>query len=214
MGKAVIFDMDGVLVDNGEYHFKAWARFCEKYGILFSEEEFRTKYFGQANDNVLTGLMGKELSASEMNGLADEKEQMYREIYAPDICPVNGLTAFIDELKKANIRIGVATSAPKANVDFVTDALGIKDKIDVIVYDSMVSNSKPHPEIYLKTAELLQMKPSDCIVFEDSLSGTKSAFDAGARVIAITTTLPPEQHRYAHQTIKDFSEPGLKEMLF
>jgi len=213
MVKAVIFDMDGVLVDNGDYHFKAWKIFCEKYTIPFSEEKFRAHYFGQTNELVLNGLFQCNLERSEMKKLADEKEQMYREIYAPHICPVNGLISFFHELKQAKIKLGVATSAPKENVDFVLDALDIKDKIDVIVYDSMVSKSKPHPEIYLKAAELLHLTPSECTVFEDSLSGTKSAYDAGARVIALTTTLPAEKHCYAHRTIKDFSEPGLKEML-
>ncbi len=211
---AVIFDMDGVLIDNGDYHFQAWKIFCEKYGIPFSEEIFRSQYFGQTNELILSGMFEKGLTKAETETLASEKEEIYRTIYAPYIQPVNGLIPFIKMLKTANIAIGIATSAPKKNVDFVLNALNIENQIDVIVYDSMVSKSKPHPEIYLKAAELLKTKPSACVVFEDSLSGTKSAYDAGAKVIALTTTLPAEKHRFANKIIKDFTEVNLKDIQF
>ncbi len=203
---AVIFDMDGVLVDNGEFHYKAWKIFCEKYTIPFSKERFRKFFFGRTNQQVLSKLFKQQPETDEIKKWSEEKEKMYREIYAPYIRPVPGLIELIHKLKEAGISIGVATSAPRENVDFVLQALGIEHQIDVIVDDSMVSHGKPHPEIYLKAAELLHTKPGDCIVFEDSLSGTKSAYDAGAKVIAVTTTIPAGQHRYAHKTIKDFTE--------
>lgn len=211
---AVIFDMDGVLVDNGDFHYKAWKLFCEKYFIPFSEDKFRTSFFGRTNQQVLNALFVRTLKPVEIRKLADEKEEIYREIYAPYIKPVNGLNPFIKKLNSAEIPIGVATSAPKENVSFVLNALGIADYIDVIVDDSMVVNGKPHPEIYLKAAQLLHSKPENCVVFEDSLSGTKSAYDAGTKVIAITTTLPAEKHQFAHHIISDFTEPLLNRVIF
>src|SRR5690606_7870152 len=104
----------------------------------------------------------------------------------------------------------VATSAPVKNVDFVLDSLKIREYVDVVVDDSMVRKGKPDPEIYIKAASLLQVIPGNCIVFEDSLSGTRAAFDAGTTVVAITTTMPAEEHRYAHQVISDFKKVTLQ----
>jgi len=198
--------MDGVLVDNGAYHYQAWKMFCDKFDILFSEDKFRTFFFGRTNEQVLGDLFKNDLTAHEIKQLALEKEQIYRDIYAPYLKPVKGLLSFLDNLKENKIPVGVATSAPKENVDFVLSGLNIQKYVDVIVDDSMVSNGKPHPEIYLKAAQLLNTEPGNCVVFEDSLSGTKSAFDAGTKVIALTTTLPSDKHKYAHQIIDDFNE--------
>jgi beta-phosphoglucomutase len=210
MNIAVIFDMDGVLVDNGAYHYQAWKKFCDKFNIPFSEDKFRTVFFGRTNEQVLTDLFEGVLTAHETELLALEKEQIYREIYAPHLKPVKGLLPFLAKLKENKIPVGVATSAPKENVDFILKGLKIEEYIDVIVDDSMVSNGKPNPEIYLKAAQLLQTEPKDCVVFEDSLSGTKSAFDAGTNVIALTTTLPADKHKYAHKIIADFDEVSVE----
>jgi beta-phosphoglucomutase family hydrolase len=213
MDMAVIFDMDGVMVDNGEFHYKAWKIFCEKHLLPFAEDTFRNKYFGRTNKQILSGLYGKDLSENELRLLADEKEQIYREIYAPVIQPVRGLKEFIFKLKNAGIPIGLATSAPGENVAFVLNALNITQFIDVIVDDSMVTNGKPHPEIYLKTAEILNADPSDCVVFEDSLSGTKSAFDAGMKVFALTTTISREKHKFAHKIVDSFEEIQVEDII-
>jgi beta-phosphoglucomutase family hydrolase len=213
MNIAVIFDMDGVLVDNGAYHYRAWKMFCDKFDILFSEDKFRTFFFGRTNEQVLGDLFKNALTAHEIKQLALEKEQIYRDIYAPYLKPVKGLLSFLDNLKENKIPVGVATSAPKENVDFVLLGLGIMKYVDIIVDDSMVSNGKPNPEIFLKAAQLLHTEPKDCVVFEDSLSGTKSAFDAGTKVIALTTTLPAEKHKFAHQIIHDFNEISVTDIL-
>lgn len=205
--------MDGVLVDNGAYHYQAWKIFCDKFNIPFSEKKFRTVFFGRTNEQVLTDLFDRILSANEIEQMALEKEQIYRKIYAPQLKPVKGLLPFLEKLKVNNIPVGVATSAPKENVDFILNGLNIQKYVDVVVDDSMVSNGKPNPEIYLKAAQLLNTKPENCVVFEDSLSGTKSAFDAGTKVIALTTTLPAEKHKYVHRIIDDFEEVSVEDVL-
>ncbi len=206
MSFAVIFDMDGVIVDNGRFHQKAWEEFCSRHNIAFSEERFRNEFFGRTNDQVLPELFDRDLSKQEIKKLGKEKEAIYREIYKPHLKPLDGLLSFLEELRQNNVQVAVATSAPKENVDFVLDGLDIRKFIKIIVDDSMVAHGKPHPEIYLKAAELLNTYPADCVVFEDSLSGTKSACDAGARVIAVTTTLPAAKHKFARFKIAGFSE--------
>lgn len=202
----VIFDLDGVIVDNGEYHFLAWKQFCGYNKISFSRENFRKKYFGGMNEEVLPRLFGRNLSKEELKKYGDEKEQFYREIYQPFLKPASGLIPFLDELKKNRIHIAVATSASPENVDFVLNGLKIKNYFDVIVDDSMVSKGKPDPEIYLKAAKLLNAKPANCVVFEDSISGTKSASLAGTNVVGLTTSLKVFEHKYANHIISSFSE--------
>lgn len=204
MSVAVIFDMDGVIVDNGEYHQQAWKEFSHKYGLSFSEEKFKNEYFGRTNEHVLPEMFGKKLSKQEIKKLATEKEEIYRKIYRPHLKPVDGLISFLDELHDNNTPMAIATSAPIENVDFVLKGLGIEKYIEKVITDSMVSKGKPNPEIYLKAAEMLGTKPGNCVVFEDSLSGTKAAWQAGAKVIALTTTLPASKHKYAHRIMNDF----------
>ena len=203
---AVIFDMDGVIVDNGKYHQQAWEAFSKKYNIPFSEKKFNTVYFGRTNEQILPKLFNRDLSRQEIKKLGDEKEAVYREIYRQHLKAVPGFIHFLEELKTYKIPVGVATSAPKENVDFVLHGLTIEKMIDVIVDDSMVSRGKPDPEIYLKAAQLLETDIQHCVVFEDSLSGTQAAFNAGAKVIAITTTVAASKHKFAHRTVSDFSE--------
>ncbi len=209
MSIAAIFDMDGVIVDNGKYHLKAWEEFCNRHNISFTEERFN-EFFGRTNEQVLTDMFHHDLSKQEIKKLGNEKEEIYREIYKPHLKPVEGLISFLEELQQNNIPTGVATSAPEENVDFVLDGLDIRGFIQIIVNDSMVTRGKPHPEIYLKTAELLKTDPQNCVVFEDSLSGTKAAFDAGTKVVAITTTVPAEKHKHAHLTVSNFNEISVK----
>ena len=204
MQVTVIFDMDGVIVNNGEFHFLAWKKFCEKHNISISKDAFKNKFFGRTNEEVLPELFGRELSGEQIKSLGNEKEEIYREIYKPHLKPVNGLVSFLKELKKKNIPVGIATSAPPENVDFVINGLEIRSYIETIVDDSMVSNGKPAPDIYIEAARRLQSKPENCVVFEDSLSGTKAAWDASAKVVAVTTTLPAGKHTYAHKIIPDF----------
>ncbi len=210
MKSAVIFDMDGVIVDNGYYHKQAWEEFCSRYKISFSAEKFRKVFFGRTNEEILPDVFNRELTVQEIEELGAEKEMLYREIYRPHLEAVPGFLYFLNELKEKKIPVGVATSAPKENVDFVLQGLGINHRIDVVVDDSMVSKGKPHPEIYLKAASLLKAYPGKCVVFEDSLSGTQSAYDAGTKVVAVTTTLPAAEHKFAHRVIEDFREASVQ----
>lgn len=209
MELAVIFDMDGVIVENTNFHQKAWEKFSQKYNLDFSEEKFKNDYFGKTNDQILPEMFNKELPEKEIKKLGDEKEAIYREIFQPHLKPLKGLVPLLEELRRCSIPIGVATSAPRDNVDFVLDGLDIRKYIKTIVDDSMVVRGKPYPEIYRKSAEMLGVNPENCVVFEDSMSGTKSAFDAGAKVVAVTTTLPAEKHKLAHKIISDFNDVSL-----
>ncbi|HOW30714.1 MAG TPA: HAD family phosphatase [Bacteroidales bacterium] len=203
---ALIFDMDGVIVENHEWHFRAWIEFCRQYGITLTQEEFYTKIFGGTNHDLLTRLFEGSLSNDDIERMGEEKEAIYREMYAPHIQPVPGVVEFIGLARDKGIKTALATSAPSSNVSFTLEHTNLSGSFDIIVDSSHIKHGKPHPEIYLKAAALLNLEPRQCIVFEDSLSGITSALSAGCNVIGVATTLPAAELTMAHHIITDFTE--------
>lgn len=202
---AVIFDMDGVIVHNDIYHFRAWEDFCKKYSLGVSLETVKS-WFGNTNPMILKNLFGENIDEEMIEKLGMEKEKIYRDLYGPDIKLCNGLDAFLDNLKENNVIIAIATSAPAVNVDFVIEHTGIQSYFDKIIDSSYIKEGKPSPEIYLKTAEVLQMKPSECLVFEDSFHGIESARRAGMKVVGVATTHPAEKLKGTVRNITDFTQ--------
>ena len=200
---AVIFDMDGVIVDTNPYHKITIQQFCEKYGFHLSEPELKNKVYGRTNREWLTNLFGK-LSEEQLEAYAFEKEQMFREMYAPHIQPLRGLRSFLDLLDANDIPRSIATSAPPANVDFVLAHTGIGRYFNVILHEKMITCSKPDPEIYIKSAQALGLPGHKCIVIEDSLSGVEAGQRAGCKVIGITTTHTREELNHTDMVIDDF----------
>jgi beta-phosphoglucomutase family hydrolase len=203
---ALIFDMDGVIVKNHEWHFRAWIEFCHHHGLQLSEEEFYTKIFGCTNHDLLTKLFGNSLTDNDIERMGEEKEALYREIYGPHVVPVPGVVEFIRSARSEGISIALATSAPASNVSFTLEHTGLEGMFEVIVESSQITHSKPHPEIYLKASSLLQLSPDQCVVFEDSLPGIESAGKAGCKVIGVATTLEAERISHADYVIKDFTD--------
>lgn len=185
---AVIFDMDGVIVDSNPTHTIALRKFFEQHGYNLTDEELKTGVYGRSNKDWLPELFGDSLTTEEYKKLADEKEALFRELFTLIIKPLKGLIYFLDVLVDNKITRAIATSAPTANVDFVLEKTGIKKYFDVILDESDIKKGKPDPEIYLKTATAIQFPPEKCIVFEDSLPGVESAKQAGCKVVGVTTT--------------------------
>ncbi len=209
----VIFDMDGVIVDSNPFHKEAWKLFLKKYDFNLSEDDFKKKIFGKTNRDILEIFFGNKLTRKKVEAYTYEKELFYQKSFEPYICLTNGLEPFLETLKFNNIKIGISTSAPVMNIDFVMEKTGIRDYFSVIVDESQINKGKPDPEIYLKTASRLSVKPSECIVFEDSISGVRSARNAGMKVIGITTThLDEELSGLVDFVINDFSGLSLEKL--
>lgn len=212
MKKGVIFDMDGVLVDNRDAHFDAFIEFCHTYGIELDRDKL-TCLFGMTNDEILPAILPAELIEEKgLKTLADEKEAVYRRIYAKSIAPVNGLIPFLKELKAAGFKLAVGSSGNTQNVNFVLNACGIKEYFNVIVNGDMITKGKPDPEIFLLDAKKLGLKPEECVVIEDSFAGIKAARNAGMSVIAMATTFPPEQHEDYDLLVNDFTELSVEKI--
>src|SRR5690606_1908141 len=172
---AVIFDMDGVIAHTNPYHTEAFKQFFDKYDVAYTLEEFEDHMYGKHNDYIMRYFFKRPLDDAEVKRLGEEKESLFREIYADHVVPVEGLPQFLDALKTAGYHIGVATSAPRANLDFIIDKLSIRAYMDAMLSSEDVTAHKPDPEIYLKSAAMLNAKPGNCVVFEDSHSGVSAA---------------------------------------
>ncbi len=209
MLKGVIFDMDGVLVDNMMVHMEAFTEMARRYGIAIDLKK-TLGMAGKGNDEIFGALFPAETVAGVGSAaLGAEKEAVYREIYAPRLAPTAGLIEFLYALKAAGIKIAVGTSAPKANMDFVFDGLGIRKYFDVIVNADMVTRCKPDPEIYQVALSKLGLESGECIVFEDALAGIQAARAAGIGIVALTTTIAKqilEKEPGVIMTIKDFTK--------
>ncbi len=208
--QAVIFDMDGTMMDNMSYHSQAWMKFCKMHDVPFTEQEYLNKYAGKKNDEIFQGLFNGKLSRKEIDEYSEEKEQMYRGLYAPFIKEVDGLSDLIKLLKAKGLKIAVATTAPQENRDFGLIALGLEKSFDVIVGDEQVELGKPDPQIYLLTAEKLEVRPKKCLVFEDTPKGVESAKRAGMKVVGVMTSRSAKDLEQADFLIKTFSDVKLK----
>lgn len=204
--EAVIFDLNGTMVNDMGYHKKAWIEFCKRHEVNLTEKEFDEKFSGRKNSEMLPLIIGKKLSEDEIKKFSEDKEQIYRDIYSKFLDEVPGLKNLIQKLKAHNLKIAIATTAYEKNRRFILDYLGLENLFDLILGEEHVMHGKPHPEIYLKTAEQLGINPSKCLVFEDSPPGVESAKRAGMRVIGILTTHTKEDLVGADSCIKDFNQ--------
>jgi len=201
---AVIFDMDGVIVDTNPYHKISLKQFCEKYGYRLNEEDLIGKIYGRTNNEWIRNIFGP-LPKERILELGEEKEAMFRALYKDVIKPLSGLDNFLKELEDRSIPKAIGTSAPRSNVDFVLEHTHLRKYFTTILDQSDVEHGKPNPEIYLKVAHRLGFSPQQCIVFEDSLSGVESAQRAGAKVVGVTTTHNQQELAHTDLVISDFT---------
>lgn len=204
-GLAVIFDMDGVLVDNFSWHLLAWETFCKKHKKHISSDDFKNHVFGGNNPDHLRFIFGNDIPSELIEKYSLEKESIYRDLYSGKARPVNGLIGFLRHLKDHQIPTAIATSAERANVDFILDAIDCNGLFDTIVDSSMIKRGKPDPEVFLKAASLLDADPCNCIIFEDSLKGIEASLRAGMKVVGVATTHYHAELTEAHMVISDFT---------
>jgi len=200
-----IFDMDGVISDNMGYHTRAWELFIRKYAPHLGISDV-SPHYGKTNADLMAFVFGRPLTPEEVERFGEEKEGLYRELYAGDMAPLPGLLVLLRGLRKAGIRTAVATSAPKSNVDFLLDGLGIRDCFDLVIDAAGVKKGKPDPEIYLQSARQLGCEPASCVVFEDAQAGIEAGRRAGMKVVGVATTLPADRLSQTDLVIKNFSE--------
>jgi beta-phosphoglucomutase len=195
--KAFIFDLNGTLIDDMDYHTRGWLHvFNTLLGGGFSYENVKSHMYGK-NSEVLRRVFGeKYFSDFEIEYLSLQKEERYRKEFLPRLALLPGLNEFLARGKACRIPMAIASAAVTANIDFVLDNLDIRSFFGAIVSADDVTFSKPDPESFLKAAELLGVSPADCIVFEDAPKGAEAAQNAGMPAIILTTSHQPPE--FAH----------------
>ncbi|MCS3530790.1 HAD family phosphatase [Chryseobacterium sp. JUb7] len=190
--KAIIFDMDGTLVDNIPYHEESWIIFLKQHDIIIEPENFSAQNHGTL-DEMIVRFFGNDLSKDRIHELGLKKEEAYQNLYKNHIKEVNGLTPFLQKLSQKKIKTGLATMGIPSSIDFILGGLNIKNYFQEITGGIEVVKGKPNPEIFLKTVEKLQIDSKEAVAVEDSMGGVKAAKDAGLKVLGITTTHSEEE---------------------
>jgi len=190
---AVIFDMDGVICHTNPYHSLAFREFFSARNLAPTDEEFAEHMFGKSNSYILTHFLKRPVTGEEFVQMEEEKEGLFRKIYEPHIEPIAGIVEFMADLKSNGVKIGVATSAPRANLDLILSKVPVRTHFGSILASEDVKRHKPDPEVYLNSAMNLGLSPEQCLVFEDSFSGVSAALNAGMRVVGVLSTHTKEE---------------------
>lgn len=190
---AALFDMDGVLIANTDFHINAWLQFAHQHGFSLTKDQYVENINGRVSADAMAYVFGRPISEGELITLTEEKEAIYRELYRPHLQPTPGLVAFLEALQAQRVPAAVGTSAPESNVRFTLDGLSLRPYFNAIVDASMIQHGKPNPEIYLTAARQLGVDPARCIVFEDALAGIEAGLRAGMAVVALATTHTREE---------------------
>ena len=189
--RAVIFDMDGVLVDSYHAHMEAWMRLGEKLGRPVTEDQF-IPTFGRRNPEIFHALWGDAVPDSEIPRWSDWKEAAYREIVTARFPAMDGAAELVDALKAAGFLLAVGSSGPPENVRIALEGLGRARLFDATVTGAEVRAGKPDPEVFLKTSAKLGVEPRSSAVIEDAVAGVEAAVRAGMAAIALVGTATRE----------------------
>lgn len=200
----VIFDMDGVLIDNSWAHRQAWFDLAETEGLEMSDAFFNDT-FGLQNVTILP-MLRRGISDEESDRLSEWKEQRYRELVASRIELAPGAEALLDDLKACGFHMAIGSSAPKENLDVFWGRLDLPRFFRARVTKEQVTEGKPSPQTFLRAAELLGLTPERCAVVEDAVHGVQAAKAAGMPVIAVTSTRRAEELMLADRVVDSLVE--------
>ncbi|CAN5807658.1 beta-phosphoglucomutase family hydrolase [soil metagenome] len=178
--------MDGTLVDNMRFHTEAWGKMLAENGVRMNAHDFMVKTAGKTNREILPTVF-ENIPEEKIEELGNRKEMLYRELFLPERKAVDGAVRFLEKAKALGIKMAVATAAPVANMEFILDGLDLRKFFAAITTAADIKNGKPHPEIFLKSAEKLAVAPENCIVFEDAIGGFQAAHRANMKSVGIAT---------------------------
>jgi len=201
--QGVIWDLDGVLIDSMEIHFKIWQKVFSEYGVLFDREHFN-RHFGTTNLETITSVLGNRLTPEESRVLAEKKQAQFEQQAIRDAGLIPGVRTWLAYFQQSGIPQAVASSNAQQFIESITARLKISAYFHAIVSAENLA-SKPNPAVFLESARHIQAHPTRCLVFEDAIAGIEGAKRAGMKCIAITTTNPPDALAGADLIIPAFS---------
>ncbi|HEY9239042.1 MAG TPA: HAD family phosphatase [Burkholderiaceae bacterium] len=189
--KALLFDLDGTLIDSMPHHQSAWDAWYARRGLPMNSADFFAATAGRSNAEILADLFPAQ-SVAEHVAMADEKDALYREIAARSLALIGGAKAFVEAARAQELRMAVCTASTLPNMALAFQLHGIDGWVEHVVSPADGLRGKPHPDIFLEAARRLGVDPHDCVVFEDAPLGVEAARRAGMQAVALTTTLAPE----------------------
>lgn len=191
MTRAVIFDVDGVLVDSYDAHFRSWRDVLAEHGLALDEAGF-AQTFGRTSREIIAKMWGDGVDDARARAIDDRKEALYRDLVRDAFPGMAGAVALIDALLAAGFVLGVGSSAPPENVELTLSCLGRRAAFSAIVTGRDVTRGKPDPQVFLLAAERLGVTPAQCVVIEDAPAGVRAAVAAGMAGVALLGTAPAE----------------------
>ena len=215
MIKGLIFDMDGTLVQNMPYHLRAFDEQARRHGYTL-KSPMGERYFGWHNFQIMPEIIpDKEIERIGLEYLSDEKEAIYRELYSGNVALTKGLDALLDTAEKLGINSFIGSAAPRVNIEFILAETTVDKRMCGYVCADDVTRCKPDPEIFLKSCARLGLEPSECIVFEDAVSGIKAAVAAGCYPVGLTSIATREAliEAGARLVIEDFDDVDLESLV-
>ncbi len=192
--KAFLFDLNGTMIDDMQYHITAWHQILNTLGANLSIERVKEECYGK-NNELLERIFPGRFTKEQKDAMSYAKEEAYQQAYKPLLKLIAGLDDFLIAAHQQQIKMAIGSAAIMYNINFVLDNLSLHHYFPVIVSADDVEKSKPHPETYLKCAAALNVLPQECIVFEDALKGVESAANAGMKSVVLKTI--HQQHEFA-----------------
>jgi len=216
MLKAIIFDVDGTLVDSLPYHHESWRIFFKNNNLEENDfSEILKEYKGGGTLELMTSVFGDMYTKDELKTMTDDKEIIFRDIYKSKIYPIDGLKKFLDNLKENNILLSIGSNAIRKNVLMTIEELSITNYFSYIICGDEVSKGKPDPEMYIKTLSNLNIRKDECVIFEDSIEGVTAAKNADIKVIGVTSSQSSEilKSAGAFKTIENYTKINVDNLL-
>ncbi|HXB07484.1 MAG TPA: HAD family phosphatase [Puia sp.] len=214
--KAFIFDLNGTMVDDMQYHNIAWhAILNDDLNANLTRDEVAKQMYGK-NEELLDRVFGKDrFTQEQITRISEKKEKNYQAAFKPHLQLIAGLPAFLEKAKTRGIKMAIGSAAIPFNIDFVLDNLQLRHYFGAIVSADEVTISKPDPETFTLAAKLLNIPPANCLVFEDAPKGVEAAMRANMPCIALTTMHESEEfQRYPNvlRYIADYTDPSLEQL--
>jgi beta-phosphoglucomutase len=182
--RAVIWDVDGVLLDSAEQHRQAWHRLAADEGVAFTDGDFWAT-FGMRNADIIPRFYGRDLTADQIQALGDRKEASYRELLRQSAAALPGARELMVALHAAGYWQAIGSSAPVENLDLIVELLRLRPYLEVVISGERVPHGKPAPDIFLAAAGALGVPPARCVVVEDAPAGVAAAHAGGMRCLAV-----------------------------
>lgn len=206
--QALIFDMDGTMIDSMPWHAKSWVEFCRRYAIDIDVAELLRRTTGRNGAECMRALFTRELADAEAWQLIHEKEEIYRALFAPVFAEVAGFKQFAGLARTRGLKLGVGTAGDKHNIAFAFSHLQMQPPPHAVVGGDEGLPGKPEPAIFLEAAQRLGARPESCIVFEDAPFGIEAARRAGMRAVAVCSSHSPEELAGDHviASVRDYTE--------